>query len=125
MNQTSVVLILGGTDNTYEVKQAKQVFIWRKKKKAFTAVLSVDLQGKILPAQIVGNRMLKTSWLTNKASGWAIKKDHRFGLNNQIYSSNPEITKALIAEILLVYWVKIICIHNIATDWKMILYLDY
>lgn len=115
MNQTVVVLILGGTDNTYEVKQAKQVFI-RRKKKAFTAVLSVDLQGKILPAQIVWNRMLKTSWPTNKASEWTIKKDHRFGLNNQIYSSHPEITKALIVEILLVYWEKIICIHNIATD---------
>ncbi len=54
VDQTGVLLVPGGQDNTYEVKRAKQVPIHGKKeKKAFTSALSVDLGGEVLPIQCV------------------------------------------------------------------------
>ncbi len=54
MDQTDVLLVPVGQDNTYEVKETKQVPIHGKEeKRAFTSVLSVDLEGKVLPIQCV------------------------------------------------------------------------
>ena len=52
IDQTGATLILGESDNIYEVQSAKQVFIYGKEeKREFTIVLSVHLEGKILPKQ--------------------------------------------------------------------------
>lgn len=54
IDQTDMILVLGGTDNTYEAKGAKPVFIHRKEeKRAFTAVLSIKFEGKDLLTQNV------------------------------------------------------------------------
>ncbi len=62
VDQTGVLLVPGGQDNTYEVKGAKQVPIHGKEeKKAFTSVLSVDLGGKVLPIQYIWKGVVAAS----------------------------------------------------------------
>lgn len=125
MDQTGTVLVPGGNDNTYEIKGAKQVPIHGKEgKRAFTAVLSVDLGGKVLPTQSVWKGVLAASLPTIAASEEAKRRGHRFGLNKRTYWSSFETTKAWIAEILLAHWERIIRVHNLSLDSKMILYLD-
>ncbi len=52
IDQTGAILIFSESDNIYEVQSAKQVFIYGKeKKREFTIVLSVHLEGKTLPTQ--------------------------------------------------------------------------
>ena len=69
MDQTGTVLVPGGNDNTYEIKGAKQVPIHGKEgKRAFTAVLSVDLGGEVLPTQSVWKGVLAASLPTIAAS---------------------------------------------------------
>lgn len=54
VDQTGTVLVPGGNNNTYEIKRAKQIPIHGKEeKRVFTAVLSVDLGGEVLPTQSV------------------------------------------------------------------------
>ena len=89
VDQTNMILVPDKTDNTYDIKRAKYVFIHRKKdKRAFTMILLVDFGDKILPTQNIWKRVLATSLPTNKVSEEAIKKDHYFRLNRQINWSN-------------------------------------
>ena len=54
IDQTGAILIPDESDNIFDVKSAKQVFIYGKEeKKEFTIVLLVHLEGKILPTQSV------------------------------------------------------------------------
>lgn len=47
-----MILVLGNTDNIYDVKRAKQVLIHEKKdKRAFTTIWSVDLGDEVLSTQ--------------------------------------------------------------------------
>ncbi len=125
MDQTGVLLVPSGSDNTYKVKGAKQVPIHGKEeKRAFTTVLSVDLGSEVLPIQCVWKRVVAASLPTPVVSKKAKEKGHRFALNRQIHWSSLETTKARIAEILLVHRKKMIRIHDLPLDLKMILYLD-
>lgn len=90
-----MILISGNTDNTYDVKRAKQVLIHEKKdKRVFTAVLSVDLRDEILSIQSIWNKVLTTSLPNNKISKKPIKKNHRFKLNRWINWNNLKTNQA-------------------------------
>ncbi len=82
MDQTGVLLVPGGQDNIYKVKEAKQVPIHGKEeKKAFTSILSVDLRGEVLPIQFVWKGVVAASLPTPVASRKATERGHRFALN--------------------------------------------
>ncbi len=85
-NQTGVILLLGGTNNKYEVKKAKQVFIHEKKKKHLLMFYEWILKLNFNPHKVFEReRVLTTKLPTNKASKEAIKKRHYFELNKLIY----------------------------------------
>lgn len=54
INLMGTIFVLAGNDNTYEIKRAKQVFIYGKKeKRAFIATLFINLGGKVLSIQSI------------------------------------------------------------------------
>ncbi len=125
MDQTSVLLVPGGQDNTYEIKGAKQVLIHGKEeKRALTTVLFIDLKGQVLPIQCVWKGVVSARLHTPVASRKVTERGHRFALNRRIHWSSLETTKAWIAEILLVHQKKMFRIHDLSLDSKEILYLD-
>lgn len=57
LDRTGVIMVSMETNNTYDVKKAKQVFIFRKnEKRAFTPDSSSGLGGKTLAGQNIWKR---------------------------------------------------------------------
>lgn len=81
VDQTSVVLIPGGNDRTYDEKGIKQVgAIGKDKKRAFTAVLAISAEGRLLPTQSIWKGKTEQSLPSYKTSQRkeAEDKGHRF-----------------------------------------------
>lgn len=125
MDQTGVVLVPGANDATYKKKRIKQIPIHGKdEKRAFTAVLSVSMDGRVLPIQSVWKGATSKNLLTESASSEAKSAGHRFAFNRETPWSSFLTTKAWIHEIILPYRSAMIKQHSLSLDSKMILYID-
>lgn len=81
MDQICIILIFDNNNNTYKIKIAKQVFIYKKKIYIFIAILFTDLSGKVLPIQSIWKGVLAINLPTIVVSKEVKKKSYQFKFN--------------------------------------------
>lgn len=125
VDQTGVILIPGGSQQTYETKGAKQVPLHGKEeKRALTSVLSTAIEGKVLPTQSVWKGKTARSLPNHAARQGPESKGHRVTFNPRKYWSSFDTTKQWFQDIIVPYRQPMITKHNLSINAKVIIYLD-
>jgi hypothetical protein len=128
-DQTGVILVPGGTQQTYEEQGVKQVLIHGKEeKRAFTAVLATSLDGSVLPSQSVWMGKTEQSLPSQNANysqrNIAESEGHCFVLNPRKHWSSFQTTKSWFIFIIEPYRQRMITKYTLSHNAKMIVYLN-
>lgn len=130
-DQTSVLLIPGGTDRTYHPKGDKQVPVFGKEeKRAFTVLQGICVDGSVLPTQFVWkgktDESLPVRDRTNKKSRRyeAEQKGHTFVFREGSYWSSLTTMKQWLKDVVVPYREWQLTVYCLTPEHKMILILD-